>query len=101
MPDEAVAAHTDAVLAAEVGNAVCLFPSPHIGGGMERRGLHGILARHTVELLTNKVLLSFDAHIASVQGNAYEEIFCKGLFEALRHDGQGTNGEEKEKKLFH
>ena len=101
VPDEAVAAHPYPVLAAEVGNAVCLFPSPHIGGGMERRWLHGILARHAVELLADEVLLSSNTHIAPTQRDAHKEILGKGFLEALRHDGDGTDGEEKEKKLFH
>ena len=101
MPDEAVAAHPYPVLAAEVGNAVCFFPTPYIRGGMERRWLHGILASHAVELLANEVLLSRNTHIAPAQRDTHEEILGKGFLEALRHDGKGTDGEEKEKKLFH
>ena len=67
VPDEAVSAHLDAVLAAEVGNAVCFFPFPDARSRMNLAGLHDVLAGHTVELLPDEVLLGSITHVSRVE----------------------------------
>ena len=83
VPDETMPPHTDTVLATEVGDSVCLFPSPHIGCGMKRSRLHGIFTGHTVELLSDEILLGSIAHVTSAQGHAHEEVLGKHVLEAL------------------
>ena len=78
-----MASHLDAILPAEVSDAICLFPSPDIGRRMKRTRLHGVLASHAVELLTDEVLLSRDTHISSAQRDAHEEILLENVLQTL------------------
>ena len=83
MPNQAVPAHLQPIGTAEVGNAVCSTPMPHILSRMDGRRLHLVFASHAVKLAEHHQLL-FRRQIPHIQGNTHLEIIPVCILQALR-----------------
>ena len=73
----------DAVLAAEVGDAVGSAPVPHSFFRMDFTHLHVVLSRDAVELFLDEFHRCSVADIALVHRHADGEIAIVGIFQAL------------------
>ena len=64
---------------------------------MKRTRLHGVLASHAVELLTDKVLLCRNTYISSTQRDTHEEILLENVLQTLCRDMKSYDRKEEEK----
>ena len=93
VPAEAVAAHLDTVLTAEVGNLVGLLKVPHALLRVQLSGFHVVLGGHAVELFQDEFLLCVVANVALVQCHADSEIVLVGIFQSYVCSWVGTLSE--------
>ena len=105
VPAEAVTAHLDAILSAEIGYLVCSFPVPHTFFWVYFSWFHVILCGDAVELFNDERLLALVANITLVQCNTDGEIVFVGVFQPLCVCGQTAHGEQQPQNrlmmLFH
>ena len=83
MPHQGVTAHLDAVLAAEVGDPVGIFPVEFALAGLGRLGLHRVLGGDAVEFALDQGHLRFVGDVAVVHGGADQEVVLVGVFKAV------------------
>ena len=81
VPAQAMAAHLDTVLTAEVGNLVGTLEVPDTLLRMNLTGLPVVLSRYAVELLLHESFLSLVADVALVKCNTNGEILFVGIFQ--------------------
>ena len=83
VPDEAVSAHAESVLAAEIGDAVGCVPAEVAFGGFGRFGLHVVFRRDAVVVLHEECRLQRVGYVALVDGDAHFEESFVGIFESV------------------
>ena len=82
MPAEAVATQLDAVLSAEVGDAVGTVPVPHTFSRMNRNRLHVVLRRDAVVLFFDDRSLCRIGQVALVHGHSNRKVVFIGVFQS-------------------
>lgn len=85
VPYEAVSAELDAVLAAEVGNLVGVFPVVLSLCRLGRSRFHCVLGCDAVEFPLDEGNLGRICHVAVVHCNTYGEIILVGVLESVRN----------------
>ena len=81
MPQEIVTTQLDTVLAAEVGNLVCILPVPHTLFGMNHTGFHVVLSSNAVELLFHQRNLLGLCDVTLVHCHTYHKVILVGILE--------------------
>ena len=82
VPAQAVAAHLDTVLAAEVGNLVGLLEVPDTLLRVNLTGFPVVLGGNAVELLLDECLLGLVADVALVECHTDGEVILVGILQS-------------------
>ena len=90
VPAEAVSAHLDAVLSAEVGDGVGFFPGPFSFAGVHGDGFHVVFGGDAVVVFLDDFNLLGVVDVAHVDGYAHGEVSLVGVFVAFVGVGVGV-----------